>query len=188
MKGHQIIIQRDGVQITTLADILPEKPGLRILFVAKTPAPISVEAGHYFQGRQGTAFWNMLQRYGLLKVPPGQFQDECLLQHGYGLTDIVKVPRAYGNEPDDSEYAEGRERILNLIALHRPKATIFVYKGVLSQLLRDRGKRTRPSSYGFNPELEARFGCKVFVFPMPGTQCNKTQAIAAMKALCGVLL
>lgn len=37
----------------TLLDILPEKGPIKILIVGKAPAPASVAAGHYFQGRHG---------------------------------------------------------------------------------------------------------------------------------------
>ena len=33
-------------------------------------APVSVEAGHYFQGRMGKGFWNRLDEVGLLRMGP----------------------------------------------------------------------------------------------------------------------
>jgi uracil-DNA glycosylase len=68
LKGNQTYISVEEQEILTLRDILPMPgaPGLRVLFVAKTPAPTSVEAGHYFQGQHGTNFWNRLRTYGLL--------------------------------------------------------------------------------------------------------------------------
>jgi G:T/U-mismatch repair DNA glycosylase len=73
--GNQVIIKVEGQEIVTLRDILPAKLGLRVLFVAKTPAPYSVEVGHYFQGRQGTMFWSILKRHGLL-TPTTEFEDD----------------------------------------------------------------------------------------------------------------
>jgi G:T/U-mismatch repair DNA glycosylase len=121
--------------ILTLRDILPAFPGLRALFVAKTPAPSSVGVGHYFQGRQGKSFWSSLRKYGLLERTTG-FEDDLLLEHGYGLTDIVKVPRAFGEEPSLQEYRDGLPRILELIRTHQPKVVAFVYKGVLDTIIR----------------------------------------------------
>ena len=60
MSDHKIKIIVDNVEYDTLEDILPKKPGLEILFIAKTPAPVSVSAGHYFQGKHGRMFWNKL--------------------------------------------------------------------------------------------------------------------------------
>src|SRR5207302_1843191 len=125
----------NGKQVVTLADILPNDGSLRMLVVAKTPAPKSVEAGHYFQGKQGQMFWNRLREYGLLRSSPGRFEDEMLLDHGFGLTDIVKVPRSYGNEPSDEEYRLGVSRILALIERLSPTVLMFVYKRVLDQIL-----------------------------------------------------
>jgi len=114
LKGNQTTVFSKGQELRTLRDILPVTPGLHVLFVAKTPAPRSVEAGHYFQGRHGTSFWNKLKTNGLL-APTTEFEDDSLLEHGYGLTDIVKVPHAYREEPSDQEYLDGLPRILELV-------------------------------------------------------------------------
>jgi uracil-DNA glycosylase len=150
-----------GREVRTLKDILPKKPGLRALFVAKTPAPESVAAGHYFQGRQGKMFWNRLRDYRLLQ-PTTSYEDDSLLDHGFGITDIVKLPRHFGDEPTDEEYTAGIDRILGLIHLHNPKVLVFVYKRVLDRILALRfGVRTK-SKYGFNQELDRNFGSRIF--------------------------
>src|ERR1700681_3921889 len=100
--GNQIAIIVDGQEVPTLRDILPTTPGLRVLFVGKTPAPCSVEAGHYFQGHHGSMFWNKLREYGRFE-PTTEFEDDSLLWHGYGLTDIVKAPHGFEEEPSDQE-------------------------------------------------------------------------------------
>ena len=181
--SHKIKIEVNGNEVETISDILPSKPGLEILFIAKTPSPTSVEAGHYFQGRQGRMFWNKLSRYNILNVPYGEYEDDYLLENFYGITDIVKVPRSYGNEPSDGEYKEGLKRILDLIKLHKPKVICFVYKKVLDQIIKLSFKRNQKSLYGFNPELEKDFGTKVLVFPMPGTLCKSDLAHTSMTSL-----
>jgi len=180
-------INVSGKDVTTLADILPEKGLLEILFIAKTPAMISVEIGHYFQGKQGTMFWNRLSEYNILKVPFGKFADDFLLENGYGITDIVKVPRNYGNEPSNEEYKLGLERILGVIKKHNPKVIIFVYKKVLDNIISLNFGIEFKSVYGFNPNLEKHFNSKVFVFPMPGTPCKTEQAVKAMTELKNLL-
>jgi hypothetical protein len=179
---NSTVITVAGRPVRTLRDILPEKPGLRVLFVAKTPAPVSVEAGHYFQGAQGQMFWNRLKEYGIL-APTTEFEDDSLLDHRFGLTDIVKVPRAYGNEPSDAEYRSGLARILNLVRLHHPRVVVFVYKRVLDQILRFGFGIGEKARYGFNPAFESQFGTRVFAFPLPGTPCTSAQAAVAMKEL-----
>ncbi len=184
--GHRIFVEVDGRKVPTLADILPDTPGLKFLFVAKTPVPTSVEAGHYFQGKQGKMFWNKLAEFRILNVPAGQYHDDFLLKNGYGITDIVKFPRYYGDEPTDFEYRDGMERILNLIKLHKPKVLIFVYKRVLDNILDRYFNIDEKSKYGFNDDFKKLFGAEVFVFPMPGTLCRREEANAAMTALAGV--
>ena len=71
MNNYKVKIKVYNKEHDTLADILPYNGNLDILFIAKTPATVSVEAGHYFQGRQGTMFWNRLSEYNILKVPYG---------------------------------------------------------------------------------------------------------------------
>ncbi len=177
----------DGREVRNLRDILPANPGLRILFIAKTPAPISVKAGHYFQGTQGRMFWNRLIEYKLLR-PTTPFEDDSLLDHQYGLTDIVKVARAYGNEPSDAEYAAGTQRILELVRVHRPKVVVFVFKRVLDQVLRFGLGITKKSGYGFNPSLESLFQSRVFAFPLPGTPCTSEKAECAMRELAASVM
>lgn len=180
--GNAITIEVDGRTIQTLRDILPESPGLKILFVGKTPAPESVQKGHYFQGAHGRLFWKSLKQYGILK-PTTEFEDDSLLQQGYGLTDIAKIPRPFGHEPSPDEYRRGTERILQVIQLHQPKVVVFVYKRVLDRAIQLAFGLTKKSKYGFNRDLERHFGCKVFAFPLPGTPCTRDEIKAGMQAL-----
>ncbi len=182
MPDHSMTIAVDGREVRTLRDILPGTPGLKVLFVGKTPAPESVAVCHYFQGAQGRMFWNRLQEYGLLK-PTTRFEDDSLLDHSFGMTDIVKVPRASGNEPSAAEYVAGTERILDLIHIHHPGVVVFVYKKVLDEVLGRRFGVREKSAYGFNPDAEKYFGTRVFAFPLPGTPCTRAQAAAAMREL-----
>jgi mismatch-specific thymine-DNA glycosylase len=181
--NHKIIISVNGKEVETLADILPQNEELNILFIAKTPAPVSVNAGHYFQGTQGRMFWNKLANYNILKVPYGEYEDDYLLENSYGITDIVKVPRSYGNEPSNEEYKEGLNRILDLMKAYKPKVICFVYKKVLDQVLKYGFHKNIKSDYGYNPDLEKDFGTKVFVFPMPGTPCKSDLAHSSMLSL-----
>jgi len=169
--------------VDTLDDILPKEPGLKILFIAKTPAPVSVRAGHYFQGKQGKMLWNKLREYNIFNPPEDKFEDEYLLDYQYGITDIVKVPHDFGNEPSSLDYKTGLQRILNLIKTHNPKVVFFIYKKVLDNILKFGFNISQKSKYGFNKDLEALFNCKVFVFPMPGTPCNASEAHKAMYEL-----
>lgn len=186
MADHSTTVDADGVAVRTLRDILPDTPGLKVLFVAKTPAPASVAVGHYFQGAQGKMFWNRLREYGILKSAT-KFEDDSLLDHGFGITDIAKVPRAYGNEPSREEYAAGMGRILGIVRDHQPSVVVFVYKGVLDQILKCRFGVRQKAVYGFNRDVEHHFGAQVFAFPLPGTPCTSAQAAVAMRNLADAI-
>ena len=98
----------------------------KMLIIGKCPAPLSVEKGHYFQGRQGRMFWNRLKEHAILQVPPRQFEDDFLIEHGYGITDIVKKPRDFGEELTDEDYKIGTDRITRIIANLKPMFLLFV--------------------------------------------------------------
>ncbi|NLZ93028.1 MAG: hypothetical protein GX922_03295 [Firmicutes bacterium] len=184
--GNQQVLKSNGNVFVTLKDLLPENGPMKMLIVAKTPAPKSVDAGHYFQGKQGKMFWNMLKKYNLLTVPADQFEDDGLLNHGYGITDIVKLPHEYSQEPTREEYRVGAERIIALIQRLQPEIVMFVYKKVLDNIIGELGVSTI-TTYGFNVSLGSLFGSKVFVFPMPGTPCTKEQQIKAMNDLVSAI-
>lgn len=183
--GYRIKISSPDGSFDTLKDILPkENIKLDILFIAKVPAPCSVDIGHYFQGKQGQMFWNILQNYGLLRVPFGKKEDDVLLEHRYGIMDIIKKPREYGSEPTRSEYISGMERILDTVNRFKPKVVVFVYKGVLDKILAFEFDVKKKALYGFNDNLSAFFGgSRVFVFPMPGTPCKSQTAKRSMNEL-----
>jgi hypothetical protein len=89
----------DGRAVDTLADLPPLRD--RLLFVGLNPSPVSVEAGHYHQGRLGRTFWRRLMLAGIL--PPGtpvETADDALLAAGHGITDLLKAPTARDEASD----------------------------------------------------------------------------------------
>ena len=110
--SHLTEIEVDGQSVPTLADILPEQGGaLRALFIGKTPSPASVEAGHYFEGRMGKGLWKRLDDAGILSASPDGYADDALLDDGFGVTDLCKVPRPFGDEPCATSTQAGWERV-----------------------------------------------------------------------------
>lgn len=180
---HHRVIQVDGNRsFETLEDILPDGTSSRgmkltMLIIAKRPAPDSVRQGHYFQGTQGSAFWNKLREYGIIQVPENEYEDDYLLSHGYGMMDIVKVPGEFGDEPSNQEYESGMDRIKQSIKVHEPAIILFVYKRPLEQLLKAVFNNDSELMYGFNPGLNHHFRAKVFLFPMPGAGRRVTEEV-----------
>ncbi len=95
-------------------------------------------------------FWNKLVENGILSVTPNTFEDENLLYHGYGITDIVKEPREFGNEPTRQEYQNGLKQIQQIIEKYKADITVFVYKRVLDNILK----------LGYGIKTKSYFSCK----------------------------
>jgi hypothetical protein len=79
-----------GVEVATLEDLLAE--GLRAVCVGINPAPVSVAAGHYYQGRAGQRLFSRLRDAGVIPVGGGGYEDDAAFAAGVGFTDIVKRP------------------------------------------------------------------------------------------------
>lgn len=180
-KNNSILVKDGEKEYWTLRDILPDDDArLDVLIVGKVPAHKSVAAGHYFQGNQGRFFWRKLREYGILDMHGHLYEDDALLDNNIGITDVVKEPNEFGDEPTAKEYAEGYSHIKMLVDKYKPKVLIFVYKRVLDKLVFATGK----SKYGFNPEYNSHFGgAQIFVFPMMGTPCTAEHQILAMEEL-----
>jgi hypothetical protein len=167
-------IWTEGELKKTLLDVLPDNGPLKLLIIGKTPAPVSVETSHYFQGRSGKKFWNLLKKYHILKdteslsLPPDTFEDDILSLQNYGITDIVKDSHEPGSEPLKHEYLSGWARVETIIETHKPEIILFPYKGALDKILRFQYERKEKAEYGFNQDLESIFGRKVFAMPLPG--------------------
>jgi double-stranded uracil-DNA glycosylase len=124
--SHRTILDLGGVPTETLADLPPLRD--RLLFVGLNPSPVSVERGHYFQGRLGRAFWGRLLVAGIL---PGDTDldtaDDALAAAGHGVTDLLKVPTAR-DEATDAVLRAGVGPLWHKVAVWRPAAVVFVWK------------------------------------------------------------
>jgi len=124
--SHRTTIVVDGAPIETLADLPPLRD--RLLFVGLNPSPVSVAAGHYFQGRLGRTFWQRLIVAQLLPQSTAiETADDALMAAGHGLTDLRKVPSAR-DMATDSELRAGIAPLWHKISVWRPAAVVFVYK------------------------------------------------------------
>ena len=124
--SHRTTLTIDDVEIETLEDLPPLRD--RLLFVGLNPSPVSVEAGHYHQGRLGQTFWRRLMLSGIL--PPGtpvDTADDALVAEGHGITDLLKVvsPR---DDATDKELRAGVGPLWQKIAVWRPAAIVFIHK------------------------------------------------------------
>jgi TDG/mug DNA glycosylase family protein len=123
---HRTTTIVEGEPVQTLADLPPGRDGL--LFVGLNPSPVSIEAGHYHQGRLGRTFWRRITAAGILPAgTPVETADDALLAAGHGITDLIKRPSAR-DEASDAELTAGVGPLWQKIALWRPGAVVFIYK------------------------------------------------------------
>lgn len=91
--GHQTVLTNGEL---SLADLWPAEE-TKIVIARLNPAPPSVAAGHYYQGRNGK---QMLRRVATAmfneKFLMGEYLDGALVARGIGFTDLVKTPTIGG--------------------------------------------------------------------------------------------
>jgi TDG/mug DNA glycosylase family protein len=123
---HRTTITVNGATVETLADLPPLRD--RLLFVGLNPSPVSVEAGHYFQGRLGQLFWRRLMIAAILPADTAiASADDTLAAAGHGLTDLLKVPTPR-DEATDATLRSGVGPLWQKVAIWRPAAIVFVYR------------------------------------------------------------
>lgn len=156
--GHRVRVEWRGEEIETLADLL--RSGLRAVVVGINPAPMSVAAGHYYQGTYGQRFFDRLRRAGGLPDGDG-FEDDRAFAAGIGFTDVVKRPSPSADQVS-AELADGREDLEAKLADVDVRLVVFAFKAAAETLLGALPKRF----YGVVPRR--RIGnARVFVMPGP---------------------
>ena len=115
-----------GEQVTTLEDLL--RPGLMATCVGINPSPVSVEAGHYYQGRAGQRFFARLRQAGVLPASESGYEDDAALAADIGFTDIVKRPTASAEAVRRDEFEYGRALLQEKLEMCRPGLVIFTFK------------------------------------------------------------
>ena len=98
------------------------------------PSPVSVEAGHYHQGRLGQTFWRRLMTAGVIpRGTPIETADDALMAAGHGITDLIKLPTPR-DEATEAELTAGVGPLWQKIAIWRPAAVVFIYKRAANAL------------------------------------------------------
>jgi len=160
----------------TLPDI-PPKPG-GVLIVGINPAPLSVAAGHYYQGPLGRRLWRRLERIGLLENPLPGAEDEAFARAGHGLTDLVKRPTTSSAELGVDELRAGVDALREKVRNWQPGLIIFPFKEATRQLF---GPAVSP---GHGPDLE---GIPTFLLSGPYAPRAESDRIdEELRSLLGV--
>lgn len=124
-----------GEEVETLEDLL--RPGLLAVVVGINPAPVSVAAGHYWQGRTGTTLWRRLRAVGLLPNEVDEFEDDAAFAAGIGFTDVVKRPTFSAAEVSEEELATGRAALEAKLTELEVPVVIFAFKKAATTLFGD---------------------------------------------------
>lgn len=107
------------------ARALPDTVGsdMRLLVCGLNPSEYAADAGVGF-ARPGNRFWPAALEAGLVEVDRDPRQ--ALLQHGVGMTDLVKRATPRAADLTAEEYASGVARVERLVAWLHPRAVCFV--------------------------------------------------------------
>jgi TDG/mug DNA glycosylase family protein len=156
VSGHSVQVTWRGKRVDTLADLL--RPGLLAVVVGINPAPVSVAAGHYWQGRLGTKLWKRLGAAGLLAEGSGHADDNAFAA-GVGFTDVVKRPTPRADDLSVEELEHGRVELEKKLATIDAPLVIFAFKKAATTLL---------GPFEGNGLIERTLGpAEVFVMPGP---------------------
>ena len=135
-------------------------PGLRLLVVGINPSLRSAEVGHHF-ARPGNRFWPALHDAGLTPRRLRPEEDQELLEHGIGVTNLVERPTRAAAEVAREELRAGAAELERLAGRLRPRLVAVAGLGAY------RTAFDRPRAVmGFQDD-EAIGGRPVWVLPNP---------------------
>jgi TDG/mug DNA glycosylase family protein len=172
VSSHRVVVDWMGKRVETLEDLL--RPGLRAVCVGINPSQVSVEAGHYYQGRLGKLFFARLREVGLLPANAAGFEDDALYAEGVGFTDIVKRPTARAQELRLKEFEYGRSALVEKLTDAGAPLVIFTYKKTAEVLL---------GRFGGSGLLPARDALPGDLYVMPGPYARGNEVAAKLGEL-----
>lgn len=171
--SHRVTLDWMGKEVETLDDLL--RPGLTAVNIGVNPAPNSVTAGHYYQGRLGQRHFGRLHDAGLLPDGDGR-EDDRAFAAGLGFTDLVKRPTRRATEVMREEIAHGRKLVEAKLLRFQPGLVILTFQPAAKAWFPDvRG-------HGFLGEVAG-----IEAFLMPGAYKPDDEVRAAIEELRGYL-
>ena len=172
--SHRATIDLGGSSVESLADLPPLRD--RLLFVGLNSSPVSIDAGHYFQGTLGKAFWRRLITAEILPADTDiATADDALVAAGHGVTDLLKRPSPR-DDASDRELRAGVGPLWQKVAIWRPAAVVFVWKRVAEAVAAR--KLSEPWGQLAGVALSGR-PC----FLMPGPYAPEAEVAAALNFL-----
>jgi len=111
----------------TVPDLIAKD--LRVLFCGINPGLYSGATGHHF-ARPGNRFWPALYAGGFTQRLLSPFEEAELLEHGYGITNVVERATAAASELSDEELIHGGRELEKKVRRFRPKVLALLGVGV----------------------------------------------------------
>ena len=162
----------------TLPDLL--RPGLLLVFVGLNPSEYSAREGHYFANPRNR-FWTAFNRSALLPPALGRecapTDDDTLLEHGIGFTDVVKRPTPQVSGLKAADYRRWAPLLREKLLQCQPRLVCFhglmAYKAYLRYA---EGEKAAPE-LGLQTRSIGESG--VFVVPNP-SPANARYSVEAL--------
>jgi len=101
----------------TVRDVIARD--LRVLFCGINPGLYTAAVGHHF-ARPGNRFWPALHAAGFTDRLLSPFEEELLLDDGYGVTNVVMRATATANELTRDELILGGAELIKKVRRYRP--------------------------------------------------------------------
>ena len=141
----------------TVEDVIA--PDLRVLFCGINPGLYTAAVGHHF-ARPGNRFWKALHAGGFTPRVLSPWEEDELLRHGCGITNVVGRATAAAAEVTPDELAEGGRRLDEKVRRHGPRWLAVLGLGAY------RTAFGRPRA-ALGPQDETVGGARVWVLPNP---------------------
>jgi TDG/mug DNA glycosylase family protein len=152
-------------------EIIPDliAPDLSVLFCGINPGLYSGATGHHF-ARPGNRFWPALHAGGFTPRVLSPFEEEELLKHGCGITNVVQRTTATAAELSDDELRAGGKALVRKLKKWKPRVLAVLGIGAYRTAF---GRAD--TALGLQADLIS--GTRVWVLPNPsGLNAHYTAA------------
>jgi double-stranded uracil-DNA glycosylase len=102
----------------TVPDVIARD--LKVLFCGINPGLYSAYTGHHF-ARPGNRFWPTLYAAGFTDQLLSPYEEQLLLDRGYGITNVVDRASAAADELSAAEFVEGGNRLRARVRRYGPR-------------------------------------------------------------------
>lgn len=134
-------------------------PDLDVLFCGINPGLYSGAVGHHF-ARPGNRFWPALARAGFTEGVLSPFEEETLLDHRLGITNVVERTTAAAADLSTEEIRRGGARLSSKVLRYRPRFVAILGLGAY------RTAFGRPGA-GVGEQEQAIGDTRVWLLPNP---------------------